>query len=124
MEKHDYKHQVYEGHRNSFSCEICCFQRADNLNRHRENVHGLLALVNPHEAVEFVGSFKLIAFFSDMCETNHTNRLTIERFAGYTPDGRGKFKARYLNHTQVYVNGVRKWKIVDEGGDYFEIIKD
>ena len=84
MEKHDYKHQVYEGHRNSFSCEICCHQceRADNLNRNRENVHGLPALVNPHEAVEFVGSFKLIAYFPDMSETNHTNRLTIEEFSG------------------------------------------
>ena len=126
MEKHDYKHQVFEGHRNSFSCEICCHQceRADNLNRHRRRVHGMPALLNPHEAVEFVGSFKLIAYFPDMSETNHTNRLTIEEFSGYTDDGRGKFKAHYLNHTQVYVNGIRRWEIVDEGGDYFEVFSE
>ena len=127
MEKHDYKHQVFEGHRNSFSCEICCHQceRADNLNRHRRRVHGMPALLNPHEAVEFAGGFKLIADFPGMLETNHTNRLHIEKFAGYTDDGKGKFKAHYLNHTQVYdVNGFRRWEIVDEGRDYFEVISE
>ena len=36
MMKHDAKHQVYEGHRNAFSFETCCFQckRVDDLNRH------------------------------------------------------------------------------------------
>ena len=82
------------------------------------------ALLNPHEAVEFVGSFKLVADFPGMSETNHTNRLHIEEFAGYTDDGKGKFKAHYLNHTQVYVNGLRRWEIVDEDGDYFEVISE
>jgi aldehyde:ferredoxin oxidoreductase len=75
MMKHDAKHQVYEGHRNAFSCEICCFQfeRMDNLNRHRSKIHHLPALAEPYEAVEFAGSFKLIASFEGMLETNHSN---------------------------------------------------
>ena len=58
--KHNGVHYIQHCHKNAYVCEVCCVQyhRADNLNSHRMETHGLVKMDKTFVVVEYCGSFK------------------------------------------------------------------
>ena len=114
--RHSYVHKIYYGHRNAFSCEICCVQypRSDILNKHRLDTHGQEKMEKPYFVVEFCSSFTLVHSegMSHICKRNV---ITITKFVGFTEDGRDIFNARYVNNVPKYS---------EEDGSNFEIVSE
>ena len=85
-------HYIQWGHKNAFTCEVCCVQhyRPDNLNKHRMAVHGLEEMQAPFVVVEYCGSFKLVRS-ERLRPIGIKNVITILSFITILEDGRGVF---------------------------------
>ena len=95
--KHEGMHYIQFGHKNAFTCEVCCvqFYRPDNLNVHRMAIHGLEKMEDLFVVVEYCGSFKLVRS-EGMRQIGKRNVIYILSFITILDDGQGVFNARYM----------------------------
>ena len=97
--RHFGHHDIYEGHKNPFICEVCNkhFYRIDTLNLHRRT--------------------------HDFRVTSRRNCVTITDYEGMNEEGLGIFNARYVNHRPNLnrYGKVEGW-MYTEVGESFQIL--
>ena len=85
--RHNGLHQIYYGHNNAFTCEVCCGQypRSNTLNKHRIDTHEQEKMEKPYVVVEYCDSFKLVHSDEMRC-IGKINVISITNFVGLTED--------------------------------------